>query len=1072
MSMRLNPIGDAMRATCEMLEPRRLLTGASPSLADADVGSPAVGGSASFNAPSATWTVRGGGSDIWGSSDQFNFASRALAGNGSVVAQVNSVSNSSAWAKAGVMLRDGSAANASFADVVVTPANGVHFQWRPWGGAAPSDIAVNGIVSAPLWVRLDRSGNSFSASFSYDGANWTQIGEPQTVWMNPAAQAGLAVSAVNNSALCTAVFGNVGILPVGWTDQDIGSPAASGAAAFDGSNLTVTGSGYDIWNNYDQFNLAGQDFVGDVSVVARVKSLTNTGSYAKAGVMIRDGLAANASYALLAVTPLGGLGFEYRSGANTNSRSAAWVNGATAPLWLKLVRAGGSLSAFYSFDGAAWTQAGPTVSIAMSPTIRAGVAVDANNNGALNAATFSNVSVLPAGWSDADVGAPAVSGSARFDGINWSVGGGGADVWNNSDQFNLASQTFAGDVTVVAQVNSLLNSANNAKAGVMIRDGTGAGASYAYMFLTPDNGQAWEGANFEFRNGSGTAAQGAGFTNGVSAPRWVKLVRAGNWFTGYFSADDANWTQEGSSHYINMPATAQVGLAVNSNNIGALDTATFSNVSVGAFQTDLFLKQNGRDIRNGHGSGDNVHLRGVNLGGWLMHESWVDPMDGSGLPDDQTARQTLINRFGIATANRLIQSFQDNWITTKDLDNIKAMGMNVVRASFSWLDLVQPDGTWRSDAFTKLDWVVNEAWKRGIYTILDFHAVPGGQNGSETAGLAQGGSGYYWWSQSDQQLTAYIWWRVAQHFKANPAIAAYDLMNEPSGAPSSSALWGAYNQLFWTIRGADPDHLVMMEGTWTGQGANGRYAWWNWDALPNPTQYNWTNVAYEFHAYVFNADGSQPTAAQENQQAWNQYTSFRDHYSYNVPDFIGEFNSAADPNAWNYAIGLYDQNNMSWATWTYKTIGGVQSPWGLYGVNGQWPVYPNLQTDSADTILGDYAQLSSPGRFAINPMLRQVLGMPSAAADAYATRPGQSLYVNPASGVLANDTDPNLGQGAIRLVANLLNDVSHGTLQIWSDGSFSYTPSAGFIGTDTFRYFLTDGHSDSTNIATVSITVA
>src|SRR5262249_31151043 len=97
---------------------------------DADIGTPGQVGGASYDSPSGTWTVAGGGADIWGTSDQFNFASQPLAGDGSIIAHVTGVQNTDSWAKAGVMLRASSSASDMFADVLATPGNGVAFEWR------------------------------------------------------------------------------------------------------------------------------------------------------------------------------------------------------------------------------------------------------------------------------------------------------------------------------------------------------------------------------------------------------------------------------------------------------------------------------------------------------------------------------------------------------------------------------------------------------------------------------------------------------------------------------------------------------------------------------------------------------------------------------------------------------------------------------------------------------------------------------------------------------------------------------------------------------------------------------
>jgi aryl-phospho-beta-D-glucosidase BglC (GH1 family) len=129
---------------------------------------------------------------------------------------------------------------------------------------------------------------------------------------------------------------------------------------------------------------------------------------------------------------------------------------------------------------------------------------------------------------------------------------------------------------------------------------------------------------------------------------------------------------------------------------------------------DAFLKTAGNDIHNGRGRGDVVWLRGVNLGGWLLWEEWMCPMDSSGLKDALSARQTLENRFGEAKADELINAYEEAWITEQDLDNVAKLGMNVVRVPFWYPTLLKEDGKWRASAFERLDWIVTKAWDRGI----------------------------------------------------------------------------------------------------------------------------------------------------------------------------------------------------------------------------------------------------------------------------------------------------------------------------------------------------------------------
>ena len=183
-----------------------------------------------------------------------------------------------------------------------------------------------------------------------------------------------------------------------------------------------------------------------------------------------------------------------------------------------------------------------------------------------------------------------------------------------------------------------------------------------------------------------------------------------------------------------------------------------------------------------------------------------------------------------------------------------------------------------------------------------------------------------------------------------------------------------------------------------------------------------------------------------------------------------------DPTAvWKYTAEQFSSNNMSWTVWSYKSIKagmpGVIDSWGVYGPPGPIPPRPNIQTDSAEAIRKNWSGWGTSTTFAINPVLQHGLAMPFAVPDSYTAAAGVPLTVNSNEGVLANDTDVNLGQPGIQLTARLSARPAHGKLTLLPNGSFTSIPVAGFTGTDTFRYRTFDGHLDSTGIATMSIHV-
>jgi len=179
---------------------------------------------------------------------------------------------------------------------------------------------------------------------------------------------------------------------------------------------------------------------------------------------------------------------------------------------------------------------------------------------------------LPAGWTGQDIGSPT-PGSSAFAGSVFTTTASGSDIWGTSDSFRLTWQTMSGDGQVTARVNALDATDAWAKAGVMMRATLAGNSPHAMMAVTGSSGTA-----FQYRTAAGgSSVHVAGPL--APAPYWVRLVRQGNLFTGYTSANGSTWALVGSSSIV-MPATLYVGLAHTSHRNGVLGTASFSNVAV------------------------------------------------------------------------------------------------------------------------------------------------------------------------------------------------------------------------------------------------------------------------------------------------------------------------------------------------------------------------------------------------------------------------------------------------------------------------------------------------------------
>jgi len=213
-----------------------------------DIGTVEVAGDATYLTNGAIFNVSGAGVDIWDTADSFHYAWQNVSGNCEIVARVLSITDTFPWAKAGVMIRESLDPGSRNAFIALTPQNGVEYQWRRTNGGM-SDYDAGPAVSAPYFVRLTRTNNSFRAYHASDGTNWTEFPAPISISMSSNATAGLAVTSVNSTELNTSTFDFVRI-------------RSAAAADSDGDGLPDS---YELANglNKDDPNDAAQDADGD-----------------------------------------------------------------------------------------------------------------------------------------------------------------------------------------------------------------------------------------------------------------------------------------------------------------------------------------------------------------------------------------------------------------------------------------------------------------------------------------------------------------------------------------------------------------------------------------------------------------------------------------------------------------------------------------------------------------------------------------------------------------------------------------------------------------------------------------
>ncbi len=229
-----------------------------------------------------------------------------------------------------------------------------------------------------------------------------------------------------------------------------------------------------------------------------------------------------------------------------------------------------------------WSVASGTGSVSSSglyTSLSSGTLATVSVSGGGDTAT-AQVGVVTAPWSSADIGGPGITGTAYDNGTTFTVEGSGSDIWGTSDEFHYVYRPLTGNGVIIARVATLTNTNAWAKVGVMIRNSLANNDAYALECVTPGNG-----TSFQYRTTSGGSAADGKDTTGPAAPYWVKLVRNGNIFTGYRSADGVTWTED-SSTTITMGSTVYIGLETDSHDNSLLDTATIDHVSLFAAVND------------------------------------------------------------------------------------------------------------------------------------------------------------------------------------------------------------------------------------------------------------------------------------------------------------------------------------------------------------------------------------------------------------------------------------------------------------------------------------------------------
>ena len=200
------------------------------------------------------------------------------------------------------------------------------------------------------------------------------------------------------------------------------------------------------------------------------------------------------------------------------------------------------------------------------------------SNGKVTAHTWvtTPTGALPVPWQDQDIGNLGTTGNVTSSDYtsSFAAGGAGTGAVGNSDSFNYVFQTLNGDGQILVHVATQQYSGPSAQAGVMIRETLDPAAKEAAILITPGSGILFQR---RFSTGGATTQTAA---PGFTVPYWLKLKRAGNTFTSYYSSNGINWTRL-KADTVTMGANAYIGLAVSSGSNGVVSQATFDHLNLG-----------------------------------------------------------------------------------------------------------------------------------------------------------------------------------------------------------------------------------------------------------------------------------------------------------------------------------------------------------------------------------------------------------------------------------------------------------------------------------------------------------
>ncbi|HYE56202.1 MAG TPA: cellulase family glycosylhydrolase [Chitinophagaceae bacterium] len=366
--------------------------------------------------------------------------------------------------------------------------------------------------------------------------------------------------------------------------------------------------------------------------------------------------------------------------------------------------------------------------------------------------------------------------------------------------------------------------------------------------------------------------------------------------------------------------------------------------------SQTFLRASGSKIIDA--SNNEVILRGMGLGGWLLMEGYMLQVDG-GFGQWQIKREMYLQGASPSEIESFFTGWRANNTTAADIAYLKSLGLNCIRLPMHYdlfltaaqravrdnvafgtttvTNYVESLSTWYDQnvlftdltvpGFTTINNTLQWAGANGMWVVLDLHAAPGGQGTDANISDALVGLDLYNRVDSKgrkiyQLVLERLWKAISNQYKTDARVAMYDILNEPHGNIASTALKTIYDNVIAAIRSNGDNHLILLEG----RGYGNEYTGLTPDLFPGQT-----NLVWNGHRYWVTND---PTVKDRNANQLNliaNLVNFRTKW--NVPVWVGE--TGENSNHWTAdACKNLNDRGIGWCLWTHKRLRGTYN--GVY----------------------------------------------------------------------------------------------------------------------------------------------